>query len=177
MMKKTLFYSLVLAVFLVVPGLAKAETVIAIVDVRILLSESDAAKSIQKQIKKHRDKFVESLAKDEKELRKLEKNLIEKKDELSPDDFAKKRKEFEEKLLETRKEAQEQKRKLDEAAADASRKLRNEITDIVEDIAEDKGYNLVLSAQNVVIGAKEINITEEVMDALNDEVSKISLKL
>ena len=41
-------------------------TSIAVVDVRALLTESKAAKSIQGQIKSHRDKFVKGLASEEK---------------------------------------------------------------------------------------------------------------
>lgn len=148
---------------------------IAIVDVRLLLSESKAAQSIQKQIKKQRDAFVSDLADEEKDLRGEEKELIEKQSSLSPEDFAKKRKEFEEKLLETRRKAQTRKRDLEVAAAKATEKLRNEIADIVQDIADERGYNLVISAQDVLIGADSLNITDETMKALNKAVSSISL--
>ncbi len=150
---------------------------IAIVDVRLLLTDSKAAQSIQKQIKKMRDSFLKELADEEKELRDLEKALVESKDTVSAEEFAKKRKEFEEKLLKTRREAEEKRRKLEQAAAEASDKLREEITGVVEGISEKKKYDLVLSSQDVVVGANSLNITKEVMKKLNDEVSEISVKM
>jgi len=155
---------------------ANAATSIAIVDVRALLTDSKAAKSIQSQIKKKRDSFLKGLAKEEKELRGLEKALIESKDKVAPEEFTKKRKSFEEKLLKTRKGAEEERRNLEKAAAKASNQLRDEITKVVESVVKEKGYDLVLSAQNVVVGNNALNITKEVMVKLNKDVSKISVK-
>ena len=107
----------------------------------------------------------------------MEKALIEEKDKLSAEDFAKKRRKFEEKLLATRKKAEERRRNLEKGAADATTKLREAITDVVQNIADDKGYDLVLSSQNVVVGANELNISKDVMEKLNDKVSKISVKV
>jgi len=152
-------------------------TSIAVVDVRALLTDSKAANSIQSQIKSHRDKFVKNLASEEKELREMEKTLIEEKDKSSAEEFGKKRRAFEEKLLATRKKAEERRRNLEKGAAEATNKLRKEITDIVQGIADDKGYDLVLSSQNVIVGANKLNISKEVMDKLNKKVSKISVKI
>lgn len=154
----------------------KSSTSIAVVDVRALLSDSKAAKSIEGQIQKKRDGFLKNLAKEEKELRDLEKELIDSKDKSSPEEFAKKRKSFEEKLLATRKEAEEERRDLEKIAAKASDQLRDEITKVVEGIVKEKGYDLVLSSQNVVVGNNTLNITKEVMDRLNKDVSSISVK-
>ncbi len=156
---------------------AAGVTSIAVVDVRSLLTNSKAAKSIQGQIKSHREKFVKNLAEEEKELRGMEKKLIESKDKASPEEFGKKRQAFEEKLLSTRKKAEERRRGLEKGAAQATGKLRKEITDIVQSIADAKGYDLVLSSQNVVVGANKLNISKEVMDKLNSKVSKISVKV
>lgn len=154
---------------------AATPTSIAVVDVRALLTESDAAKSLQKQIKAERDAFLEQLGKEEKGLREQEKELVAEQGKLSAEEFDKKRKGFEEKLLETRKDAQTKKRDLEVAAGKATEKLRNEITKVVQKIADEKGYNLVISAQDVLIGAESLNITDEAMKGLNDAVSKISL--
>ena len=140
------------------------------------MTESKAAKSIQSQIKSHRDKFVKNLAEEEKDLRGMEKKLIEEKDKVSAEDFAKKRRAFEEKLFATRKKAEERRRDLEKGSAEATDKLRKEITDVVQKIADEKGYNLVLSSQNVIVGSNSLNISKEVMDKLNKKVSKISVK-
>lgn len=152
-----------------------APTSIAVVDVRALLTESSAAKNIQEQIKKQRDAFLADLGKEEKELREQEKNLVEEQGKLPAEEFEKKRKSFEEKLLTTRRDAQTKKRDLEVAAGKATEKLRNEITKVVQKIADEKGYNLVISAQDVLIGADSLNITDEAMKDLNDAVSKIAL--
>ena len=66
---------------------------------------------------------------------------------------------------------------MEKGAAQATGKLRTEITNIVQAIADKNGYDLVLSSQNVVVGANKLNISKEVMSKLNKKVSKISVKV
>ncbi len=157
------------------PVQAQESTSIAVVDVQKLLTESKAAKDIQKQLKKYREKFMEHLSKEEQALKKTEKDLIEKKADMAPEDFAKERKAFEEKFLETRRFAQKQKRALDEATVKAMANLEAELYKAVQSIADDKGYDLIISRQNVVLGAKALDISEDAMSKLNDAISKIEL--
>ena len=175
-MKNTFLMTAVMIAAILLPNLAQAQSKIAVVDIRLLLTESKAAKSIQSQIKERRDSFVNDLASEEKKLRGMEKTLIEQKAELSQEDFVEKRQDFEKELIDTRKEATEKRRDLEEAAAKASQKLRDEITTIVQEVADESEYDLVLSMQDVVIGSNTLNITDEVLKRLNKNVSKISVK-
>lgn len=163
-----------LALFLSVS--AHAQTKIAVVDMRALLTESQVAKSIQSQIKSRRDSFVSDLSTEEKKLRGMEKTLIEEKGKVSDQDFIDKRQSFEKELIETRKEATDKRRNLEKAAAEASVTLRKEITSVVETIVEENDYDLVLSMQDVVVGSNTLNITDEVMARLNKKMSKIPVK-
>lgn len=153
-----------------------AETSIAVVDVQKLMTESKAAKDIQQQMQKKKDSFLAELSKEETELRDKEKKLVAEKANLSEEEFAKKAKEFEQKLIETRKAAQGKKRTIDEASAKALAKLRNEIYKVVEVISAEKGYNLVISRQYVVLGEKSIDISDEAMTKLDAAITKIPLE-
>ena len=151
-------YLLLISFLCTAPVVAQAQTSVAIVDIQWILAESKAAKSIHKQVKKHRDTFLEELSKQEQGLREQEKKLIEERKTLSKEELAKKQKNFEKKFLETRKLAQEKKRTLDKALGNSMSKLRDYLYTVVGEIAEEKGYDLVISSQQVVLGAKSLNI-------------------
>ena len=57
MMNRCRFY-LLLALMLLAPLCVRAETSIAVVDVQALLTQSEAAKSIEKQVAEFKEKFL-----------------------------------------------------------------------------------------------------------------------
>jgi Skp family chaperone for outer membrane proteins len=130
---------------------------IAIVDTQKLMSESKAAKSIQRQGIALRKKYQNEIGK-------------------SKDDFLKKQKTFQESVLDSKKTVAELNQKMDKAVGSALKKLKDEIIDVVEDIADDKEYDMVLSNTNVLVVSDKMDITNRVMKALNSEVSSISVK-
>lgn len=156
---------------------ARAEGSIAVVDVRALMNDSKAAKSIQDQLVKHREKFLADLSKQEQKLRDEEQTLAKAQATLEKEEFAQKVKEFEESKLKTRQMVQDQKRALDEGVNEATNTLRTEIFKVVEKIAEEKKYDLVLTRQNVVVGSQNLNITDEAMKRLDKSLSSVKLKI
>lgn len=150
---------------------------IAVVDVKWLSSESEAAKHIRDQVKEHREALQVEFADHEKALRSAEQTLIEEKQTLSSEEFSKKKKAFEEQFLDTRKLVQTKRTALDKAYTKALAVLRKEILEIVASIADEKNYQAVLARSSVVIAQKDIDITEEVMKRLNNKIKKIKLEI
>ena len=155
----------------------QSASAIAVVDVRALMNESKAAKSIQDQLVKHREKFLADLSKQEQRLREEEQKLATAQGTLDKEAFSQKVKEFEESKLKTRQMVQDQKRELDESVSEATNALRTEIFKVVEKIAEEDGYDLVLTRQNVVVGSQNLNITDEAMKRLDKALSSVKLKV
>lgn len=182
---RTLFFSqaaCVLLLFLFSPIALAAEDAgsdmsIAVVDVQALLTRSDAAESLRKQLSARQDKIQAELKTHEKTLRDMEKDLKQKRESLTPDEYAKQRKAFDEKLLETRKLAQERKAAQDEAFGTGVKAIREEILQIVADLSEERGYHLVLSRQNVVLVSKSIDISDEVMKRLNAKMKTVDISV
>lgn len=166
----------VFVVLLFVPAVsAQAQTSIAVVDVQGILSQSKASKDIQDQVKKRRDTLQAEFSKYETELRDNEKKLIAARADLSAEDFAAKRAGFEKNIIEKQKIVQGKKRDLEGAVIKATSTVRDEIAKIVAGIADEKGYDIVLTRQSVVIVAKETDITADVMTALNKSMPKLKL--
>lgn len=154
----------------------KTSISIAIVDTQKLMSESKAAKSIQRQGIALRKKYQNEIESIEKDLKKSEAALVKASKGKSKDDFLKKQKTFQESVLESKKTVAELNQKMDKAVGNALKKLKDEIIDVVEDIADDKEYDMVLSNTNVLVVSDKMDITDRVMKALNSEVSSISVR-
>lgn len=71
--------------------------------------------------------------------------------------------------------AQVRKGSLDEAFAKAMSDMRETLYQIVEGIAEEKGYTLIISKQNVLVAAESIDITGDVMQSLNQRMPNVTL--
>ncbi len=155
---------------------AMAEVSIAVVDVQNLMTESVAAKSIQKKVQARREALQGEFSGYEKTLRDNEKQLVDKRAEMSPEEFNKKREEFQRKLQETGGVVQKKRVALEKSVAKATHELREKILKIVAEISEAKKYNMVLSRQNIVIVEKSMDITQEVMTKLNETVKDIPLE-
>ena len=156
---------------------AHADEHIGVVDVIAILNNSDAGKGIQAERETLRSKFLEDISKTEQALRAEEKELIALQGDLSPEDYVKKRQAYEAKLFETRKEAQGKKRVLEEASARALDQLRSKLYEVVESIASERGFSLVISNQNVITGQASLDITEETMERINKTLPAVPLEI
>lgn len=159
------------------PAVMAQDVSIAVVDIEKLLNESKAGQSIAKQIEAKQESFQKEFSKKEKDLVDSQKKLIEEKKDLSAEEFAAKRKEFEEKLIETRKLFQSRRTDLDRALSDGLKKLRQSVIEVTAAMAEEKGYQAVLTRDSVVIVDKKLDITDQVLSRLNDKIDNIQLSL
>jgi Skp family chaperone for outer membrane proteins len=156
---------------------ALAQTKIAVVSFNKVISESRAAESIQKQVQKNRKDFDDDFSKIERALVEKEKSLVESRASEDAQEFAEKRKAFEEQVLESRRMVQESQQSLEQAANRAMLTLRDEITKIASVIADRESYDIVLTRQNVMLAKPEFDITDEVISVLNKEIKDIKLEV
>lgn len=179
MTRRTLIAALLMAFSLIVtaPAYAAEAPTIAIVDVEKILSESKAAQSLQKQITAKKEAFQKEFSAKEAELKKTETQLLGERETLSAEDFSKKRKAYEESILETRKLFQKRRNALDEGLTAAMSQLRKSVAEATTQVAEAKNYDIVLTRDSVLIAEKTLDITTDVLAALNAKVTDIPLKV
>lgn len=147
----------------------------AIVDVQMILTESSAAKNIQKQLQEKRDALQKEFAQYEEKLRASEKALAGEKSKLDEAAFKAKRAEFEKSLVETQGLVQKKKRDLEQAVLDSTGVLREALLKIVAEISNEKKFDIVLTRQNVVIADKSLDITNQVLEKLNATLTEVPL--
>ena len=148
---------------------------IAIVDVQSILEHSFAMQSIRKSIDTISQNIQNDISKKELQLKKIEEELIKKREALSEAAFEKEVNEFNKKVSAAQKNIQDRKTRLEQAHAEAVSALHNVTIEIISTIAKKNNLNLVLPSSQVLFASNELNITPEVIQQLNTKLKDIKV--
>lgn len=166
--------------FVGAPAGARAELkppVIAVVDVQYLLHESTAGKGVQKAIESQRETYGKEISGQEEKLRHAEQELARQRGTLSEEAFGKKRHDFEKQVMDFQRDVQARQKSIDQGLNEAMRTLQNTTIEVIAGLVQERGINLVLSKQQVVIVEKTMDLTQEVMEKLNQKLPSVSVKI
>jgi outer membrane protein len=150
---------------------------IAVVDLQYLVANSKAGKSIRNQLDGQRKTYGAQIEKEEAALRAAEKDLMAKREKMSKEELQKQGKAFQEKVGAAQKKVQQRRIAFDKAYTDAMEKLREHIVKIVADMAGKQNISLVLNRQEVVLVDSKMDITKQVMAALDAKVTSIPVNV
>ncbi len=149
--------------------------VFAIIDVQRVFSESIAVKALSRDIEERKAQYQGELRKKEEALRKADQELARQRSILSAEVYAQKRGELERKVATHQREARKRKRGLEQLFARGMSKVRNELAKIAQEIAEERGLDLILSKASVVIVKPKFEITKEAVSRLNARLPEVPL--
>lgn len=157
------------------PGQEVAPPVIAIIDVQKVLRDSEAVKALTGEIEQRRTQYQAELRKKEEQLRNADQELARQRTILSADVFAQKRNQLEEQVAAFQREAQERKRGLDQTFGRGMTQVQRQLSDIANEIAEERSIDLILSRVTVVMVRPQFDITDEALARLNARLPEVSM--
>ena len=151
------------------------ETIIGVIDLNFILSESKAAIDAAEQI--------ENIAlKIEKEIKETDQSLIDEQNELAesqlilaPAVFEEKRKEYEKKVQNYNITRQEKLMSIDLLVSDSRNDVLNALKPILENISNEKGITILLEKNSVLLNAENMDITKEALKTLDKELPSIKV--
>ena len=111
------------------------------------------------------------------ELRAAESELADNRTTLSPEAFAERRREFEERVTEAQREAQTTRASLDQAVERAMASVRSKLIEVIADIAQERGATLVLSKAQVILVDRSLDLTDEAVMRLNEVMPTVEVGL
>ena len=149
--------------------------VVGVIDYQKILRDSKAATSIREQVEVRRKTYQDEIGKQEQRLRDQDQALAKQRTVLSADAFAKKRKDFEKDVAEVQRVVQDRRRQLDEVTAVALSQVREAIIQVVAQLAEVKGFNLVVPSSTVLVFSPRIDITADVLLALDTRLPDVKV--
>lgn len=147
------------------PGLT-----VMVVDVQALLQESKAAKMVRAQIEQKRAEYTKEIQHEEEVLRAERDALQRQQSALSADTLNKKGREFQQKVNELDRSVQAKRQALEKSNNDALSKVQQQMLKIIADIAKQRKANLVLQRSDLVLFDRAFDVTDEVMQKLDEQM-------
>ena len=179
------FYRLALVIGLLLPAVVSAplpvaaqqppSPVIIVIDMQEVLRKSTAVQDVQKQIEQTRSTYQSELQQKEKELREADQELSRQRTILSSDAFAEKRRQLEEQLAGFQRDIGARKQALEKSFAQGMRQIEGRLIKIADDIAAERGANLVLPKSNVLLVHPDFEATDEALKRLNSALPSMKL--
>ena len=167
---------LVLIFFLILFSNVLAEDQkIVYLNVDKIMQQSLAGKSIKQQLKKIYDNNLENFKKNDEILRQKEKKIINQKKILSQEEFEKEISSLRSEIIKFQKEQVKARDNLNKLRVGASNKLIVELSPILKEYAEKNSISLILQKKNIVMGKKEIEITNEILSIANKKIKEIKI--
>ncbi|WP_040487470.1 OmpH family outer membrane protein [Fodinicurvata sediminis] len=150
---------------------------ILVVDLQQVMREAEAMKGLREEAEGLRSEMEQELQQQEQSLREEDEALSRQRTVLSQDAFEEKRGQLEQKFSQFQSSANTEMGRLEEAYSEAVAEVEFTIVRISDDIAGERGANMVIPKSTLLLVGDDFEITEEVTTRLNEELPSVSLSL
>ena len=151
------------------------EQKIVYLNVDKIMQQSIAGKSIKKQLENLYNKNLEKFKINDDLLKNKEKKLIAQKNILSQEDFQKELSSLRKEIINFQKEQVKARDDINKLRIGATNKLILQLSPILQEYAKENSVSLILQKKNIVMGKKEIEITDEILEITNKEIKNIKV--
>ena len=166
----------IIKIFFLIFTLSYAEEQkIVYLNVDKIMQQSIAGKSIKKQLENIYNKNLEKFKKNDEILKNKEKKIIAQKNILSKQDFQKELTGLRTEIINFQKEQVKARDEINKLRLGATNKLISKLSPILENYAKKNSISLILQKKNVVMGKKEIEITDEILSIANEKIKNIKI--
>ena len=125
---------------------------------------------------KGRNLFQKSINQEENALRQAEKEINEKRDIISGEDFQLLVKDFEVKVASIQKLVQKSRQQLETNFQLSQKLIADTVNDLVIELAEKEKLLIVFTSDNIIYVNDEINYTSIILEELNNRESQFNFK-
>jgi len=150
---------------------------VGLIDLPFVLRAASASTKVRELLDEKRAEFSEEFQVKEAELLQMERELNLKRSILSEADFNAEVQKFQAQVADTQQEIQFKRRSLDQAFQAAQDQLREVALEIVTEIATREKLDLILNREAALIFRPDLNITEEVLNELNERTKNARIEV
>ena len=143
---------------------------LAFVNVDYLIQNSNIGKKLLANINDKDKKNLDNLKKKNKILQDLESSIKKKKNVISDDAYNKKVIDFKNKFQEFSKEKNKIVKEFNIFKKKEIENIFKKINPIINDYMEENSVNLLFDSKNIFMGAKKLNLTEDILKKINNEL-------
>ena len=153
------------------------QPVVALVDIPSVLENALATQSIREQIARYRSELEAEELRYSNGFREKELEMERQKGAWTAKIMAERRRAYEEEVLTARDFLQNRYRAVGSAEKRANEQVEGVMTEVIREIAGERGYNLVLAGHSVVMMHPAMDISDDVLGELNRRLSAVTVTL
>ncbi len=147
--------------------------VIGVVDADRVLQESLAAKGVRLEREKYVNQYQAQVKETESQLRAEDQDLSQQRSVLAPEVFAQRAQGFQQKLADFQVQVRDKQERLDFAFQQAMQEIGNAMVVVSREVAQERGINVVLARNQVLIADPSMDITNAVLEKLNQRLASV----
>ena len=147
---------------------------IAYIDIKIILNESNVGKSLNSHLKSLNSEYSKKYSKIEKELLEKEKILLAQKNIIEKNEFNKKIRNLSDEIDKYKNDKKLSTDKLNKIKIENTKEILKILNPIITKYVENNDISLVLKKTNIIVGKKDLDITEKIIKLLNGEINKLN---
>ena len=145
------------------------------IDFTKVLNQSKAGADAQQKLKNKFESESKKFLTEEENIKKQENELISQKKILSNEDYQKKVEELRKKVAKLQNDKQMSLNQIAKSRALAREELLKNVNPILKKFMEENKIRLVVDKQSVVLGDTKLEITDEIIEILNNKLSSIKI--
>ena len=168
-MKKFFFYFLI---FIIFPLNTFAK--VAYIDLKLILKESDVGKFVNDHINKIKNENYSKFKEKENKLIDKEKLLISQKNILNEVEFNKRIAVLTEEVKKYRADKKDSIDRINKIKIDYTKEILKSLNPIIAKYVDLNSISLVIPKKNIIVGKKNLDITDQIIKLLNDNIKKIN---
>ena len=163
-------FTLTIAIFFTFINVSISKENIAFVNVDYLIQNSNIGKRLLANINDKDKKNLENLKKKNKILQDLESSIKKKKNVISDEAYNKEVIDFKKKFQEFSKEKNKIVKEFNVFKKKEIENIFKKINPIINNYMEENSVNLLFDSKNIFMGAKKLNLTEDILKKINIEL-------
>ena len=163
-----------LIIFLQFNQVYAAENIVYL-DIDKLIHSSQPGKIIDDNIKKKHKTNLDIFEKKENELKEEESKIISQKNILNEEEFKKKIDNLKKKVINYQNERKQKTDELNILKSELINKLLSHINPILTEYSDKNSISLIIDKKTIVLGKTKLDITEKIINLLNEKVKEIKL--
>ena len=166
----------VVTFFLIISTNAFAEQKIVVLDMKYVLNNSKAGEGAQEFLKKKFNDNAKKFSDLENSLKKEEIDLLKKKNALSKEEYSQNSDALRKKVIEYQAKRRTSLDKLGTQRSEARTALLKQLEPIVDTYIKENNISLVIYKKNVIGGSKGYDITNIIVEKLNNKLPSLNLQ-
>ena len=172
-MKNTLKFLFFFIYFVTINQNLKAETYF--LDFKVIIDQSVVGKKTNKALQNQLDQGIKKLKSKEQQLQNEEKEIIQQKKILSPEEYKKKISSLRSKVSSLQKERNNLLQNVSSKRNNAKKQILSKLNPLVKNYMVEKNIKIIIDKKSVLLGDDTLDITKDILDLLNKNLKEIKL--